>query len=71
MAGSAARGGPSCRVNAITSADYPTPVRRPADSRLDGSRLEQVYGIRLPHWHDALDRCLDTIYQQEHKERDA
>lgn len=71
MAGSAARGGPACRVNAITSADYPTPVRRPADSRLDGSRLEKVYGIRLPQWDDALDRCLDTIYQQEHKARDA
>lgn len=70
MAGSAARGGPSCRVKAITSADYPTPVRRPADSRLDGTRLEQAYGLRLPDWNDALDRCLDTIYEQRHRSGD-
>ncbi len=62
MEGSAARGGPACRVNAITTADYPTPVRRPADSRLDGTRLEQVYGVRLPDWQGGLARCLDTLY---------
>ena len=62
MQGSADRGGPSCRVKPITTADYPTPVRRPADSRLDGSKLQSVYGITLPDWRDGLDRCLDTLY---------
>lgn len=62
MAGSAARGGPSCRVRPITSDEYPTPVRRPADSRLDSTRLEQIFDLRLPEWEEALDRCLDEIY---------
>lgn len=65
MAGSRARGGPSCAVRPISSAEYPTPVRRPADSRLDSGRLEKAYGLRMPHWEEALDRCLDEIYDRE------
>ncbi len=49
-------------VEAITSAEFPTPVKRPADSRLDCGRLERVFGLRLPHWEDALDRTLARIF---------
>ncbi len=38
----------------ITTADYPTPARRPQNSRLDGRLAEQGYGIRLPEWRAAL-----------------
>lgn len=61
FSGAARRGGPSARVRPIATADYPTPARRPANSRLDCSRLAAVHGIRLPAWPDALDRCLDSI----------
>lgn len=47
---SAALGGPSAAVEAITTADYPTPAKRPANSRLDCSRLAEWHGIRLPDW---------------------
>ena len=49
-------------IEAITSAEFPTPVKRPADSRLDCSRLEQVFGLRLPQWEAALDRTLARIF---------
>ena len=42
----------------IPSSDYPTPARRPLNSRLDGERLEQEWQISLPHWEQALDACL-------------
>lgn len=42
----------------IPSSDYPTPARRPLNSRLDGERLEQEWQIILPHWEQALDTCL-------------
>jgi dTDP-4-dehydrorhamnose reductase len=42
------------RVTPITTAEYPTPARRPANSRLDGALLERVYGVRLPLWRDSL-----------------
>jgi dTDP-4-dehydrorhamnose reductase len=61
---SAARGGPSAAVRPITTADYPTPARRPANSRLDCSRLRSVHGITMPTWTDALARCMDRLQQQ-------
>jgi dTDP-4-dehydrorhamnose reductase len=42
------------RVTPITTAQYPTPARRPANSRLDDALLERVYGVRLPPWRDSL-----------------
>ena len=49
-----ALGRPAVKVIPITTAEYPTPARRPANSRLDGARLARDYGIVLPHWRDAL-----------------
>ncbi len=46
------------QLKAITTADFPTPAPRPAYSVLDNDRLYQVYGIRMPSWQDALERCL-------------
>ena len=44
----------------IPSSDYPTPARRPLNSRLDGSRLKRDWGVSLPHWHSGLLACLKT-----------
>jgi dTDP-4-dehydrorhamnose reductase len=48
-------------VEAITTAEYPTPAKRPANSVLDCRRLEQVYGIRLRPWEAALAEMLDAV----------
>lgn len=45
----------------ITTADYPTPARRPAYSVLDGSRLGRELGGPTPDWRDGLDRVLDEL----------
>ena len=54
-------GRPMPEVDAITTADYPTPAPRPADSRLDCARLEQVFGQRLPPWRDSVDPVVDRL----------
>jgi dTDP-4-dehydrorhamnose reductase len=46
----------------IATADWPTPARRPADSRLDCTRLADVFGVRLPHWRDGLRRTTAAIF---------
>lgn len=51
---SAKNGGPSARVKRIAGAEYPTPARRPANSRLDCSALFEQHGIRLPEWRDSV-----------------
>ena len=52
-------------VEAISTADYPTPARRPRDSRLDCARLAADFGIKLRPWQDAVDDIVDTLAQQE------
>jgi dTDP-4-dehydrorhamnose reductase len=51
---------PSPRLLPITTADYPTPARRPSYGVLDSARISRTFGIALPHWRDALARCLAT-----------
>jgi dTDP-4-dehydrorhamnose reductase len=52
-----------CRpiLTPITSAEYPTPARRPANSRLNCAKLAGVHGIRLPHWSGSLATCLERL----------
>lgn len=52
-----ARGRPLTRVKRIATADYPTPARRPANSRLDNTKLRRVYHLALPAWRDSLAVC--------------
>lgn len=60
---SATLGGPSARVRAVTTADYPTPAKRPANSRLDCSKLASNYGVRLPDWHEGLADCVKRLFE--------
>ncbi|MFJ4350100.1 dTDP-4-dehydrorhamnose reductase [Pseudomonas sp. NPDC089428] len=53
-----ARGLPCAELLPIPSSEYPTPARRPANSRLDCSRLTKEWDVHLPHWQQALIDCL-------------
>ena len=46
-------------VDAIATADWPTPARRPPDSRLDCAKLARVFDVRLPPWRESLARTVD------------
>jgi dTDP-4-dehydrorhamnose reductase len=46
------------RVTPITTAEYPTPAKRPAYSVLSNEKLVRVFGVRLPDWDAGLHRCL-------------
>lgn len=48
-------------VVAITTADYPTPAARPANSCLDGSKLRQTFGIDVPEWKAALEPVMQAL----------
>jgi dTDP-4-dehydrorhamnose reductase len=54
-----AEGKKCTEVEAITTAEYPTPTKRPAYSVLACSKLERVFGLRLPHWEDSLKQVLE------------
>jgi dTDP-4-dehydrorhamnose reductase len=52
-------------VHAIATADWPTPARRPLDSRLDCTRLDTVFGVRLPGWQQSLRRAVSAICESQ------
>lgn len=53
-----ARGLPCAELLPIPSSEYPTPARRPLNSRLDCSRLAREWQVSQPHWQQALIDCL-------------
>jgi dTDP-4-dehydrorhamnose reductase len=58
---SASRGGPRPRLEAITTADYPTPARRPANSRLDTSAFNRRFGLAPRPWQLALGEVVARV----------
>lgn len=61
FAASRAHGGPSASVRPIGTSEYPTPAKRPGNSRLDNSKLAETYGLRLPQWQCSLERVIARL----------
>lgn len=61
---SAALQGPSARVRRITTAEYPTPAARPANSRLDCEKLLRATGWRPGPWRTSLGMCMRELLTQ-------
>ena len=56
--------GLTCDLVPIPSDQYPTPARRPMNSRMDAAKLERTFGLALPTWEKELARCLARISHQ-------
>lgn len=63
LARSAALGGPVAQVEAIATADYPTPARRPLNSRLAGDKLAEQFDVQPRHWHEAVAEIVAELVQ--------
>ena len=48
-------------IQAITTAEFPTPAKRPAWSVLDKSKIKAVYGIKIRPWKESLADCLELL----------
>lgn len=53
--------GKTVTIGRITTKDYPTPAKRPANSRLSNDKLKQAYGIVLPDWRASTNIVLDRL----------
>ena len=61
VAGADRRGGRAVPVEGIPTSAYPTPARRPANSRLSTASLTAAYGLQPRPWQAALDDILDRL----------
>lgn len=58
-----AEAGLACRINDIPTSEYPTPAKRPLNSRLDCSAFTTAFGIPRPDWRDGLRAIVKELTQ--------
>jgi dTDP-4-dehydrorhamnose reductase len=58
-------GYPAPRLRPITTAEYPTAARRPANSVLDCSKIAVVYNIETRPWQTAVADCIDELLSEK------
>ena len=63
------RGRRPVAVAPITTAEYPTPASRPANSRLDTAKISQIYGVVLPDWRHPFAHCVARLLGRLRTER--
>ena len=50
-----------CHIRPCHSCEFPSPVKRPAYSVLDKTKIKQTFGIAIPYWTDSLRLCISRI----------
>ncbi len=48
-------------IKAVPTSAFPTPAKRPHNSRLDTTKLQTTFGLQLPHWQSGVTRMLNEI----------
>ena len=54
-------GNTECEILPCHSDEFPSPVKRPAFSVLDKTKIKQTFGISIPYWTDSLKKCIDNL----------
>ena len=50
-----------CDIEPCHSDEFPSPVKRPAYSVLDKTKVKATFGVKLPYWLDSLKKCLENM----------
>lgn len=54
-------GNTDCDIQPCHSDEFPSPVKRPAYSVLDKTKIKQTFGVKVPYWTDSLKSCLKNL----------
>ena len=58
-------GNTACDVQPCHSDEFPSPVKRPAYSVLDKTKVKETFGIKVPYWTDSLKKCIANLKKQK------
>lgn len=50
-----------CKINPITTDQYPLPAKRPAYSVLNKKKIKDTFGIQIPYWRDSAESCIKQL----------
>lgn len=59
--------GKGCDIQPCHSDEFPSPVKRPAYSVLDKTKIKQAFGIKVPYWTDSLQKCLKNMKKRKYE----
>ena len=51
----------NCAIQPCHSDEFPSPVKRPAYSVLDKTKIKETFGLKVPYWTDSLQKCLKNM----------
>lgn len=51
----------TCNIQPCHSEEFPSPVKRPAFSVLDKTKIKETFGLKVPYWVDSLKKCLTNM----------
>ena len=51
----------ACNIQPCHSDEFPSPVKRPAYSVLDKTKIKETFGIQIPYWEDSLKKCMTNM----------
>lgn len=54
----------SCDIQPCHSNEFPSPVKRPAYSVLDKTKVKETFGVQVPYWTDSLKKCIANLKAQ-------
>ncbi len=54
-------GNTACDIEPCHSDEFPSPVKRPAYSVLDKTKIKQTFGLKIPYWTDSLKQCMSNM----------
>ena len=57
-------GNTNCDIQPCHSDEFPSPVKRPAFSALDKTKVKDTFGIRVPYWTDSLKECIKNLLSE-------
>lgn len=56
-------GNTTCDIQPCHSDEFPSPVKRPAFSVLDKTKIKETFGITIPYWTDSLKKCMKNLME--------
>ena len=57
-------GNTNCNIQPCHSNEFPSPVKRPAYSVFDKTKIKETFGTNVPYWEDSLEKCMENLKKE-------
>ena len=54
----------TCDIQPCHSDEFPSPVKRPAYSVFDKTKIKETFGTNVPYWEDSLEKCMENLKKE-------